>query len=361
MRSAGPHAPGDRANPAVASPAGPAWGAAAGACGGPLCVRRLDGGTLRVARTAGDRLALRPLLMGVLNVTPDSFSDGGRYDTADAARARIDALIAGGADVIDIGAESTRPGATPLSADAEWARLAPVVTALAGRSLPVALSIDTRHADVARRAADHEIALLNLPFPEQILEEAGDVAACQAILRRFEGVIVMHARGNPATMRQHTDYGDNLCQTVVDELRQTATALTGDDPVLCDRLLYDPGLGFAKTAEQSIELLARTAWLSLALPGPLVVGASRKSMLGAVTGLPVDQRLIPSVVAAALAAQAGAAMVRVHDVAETRAALALLMAVRGAAATPMSRRGVADATGGDGTVQPGDAAGAGGA
>ena len=137
-------------------------------------------------------------------------------------------------------------------------------------------------------------------------------------------------------MRDQTDYGDNLCQTVVEELRAIAASLVGDDPVLRRRLIFDPGLGFAKTAEQSIELLSRTAWLQAQLQAPLLIGASRKSMLGAVTGLPVEDRLIPSVVAAALAAQSGAAIVRVHDVAETRAALRLVQALRLASQKPLS-------------------------
>ena len=299
-------------------------------------VRRHDGRLLRGSAGCA--------LMAVLNITPDSFSDGGTFFDVDRARARIDALVAEGADLIDIGAESTRPGATPLSAEEEWRRLLPLFAQLDRLALPVALSIDTRHVATAKRAIEHGVSLLNLPFPQDLLPvppvgrkagaPVGDPAHSPALadlrrlLARFDAVVVMHARGTPATMRQQTDYGDNLCQTVVEELRATAASLAGDDPVLRHRLIFDPGLGFAKTAEQSVELLARTAWLQLALQAPILIGASRKSMLGAVTGLPVEDRLIPSVVAAALAAQQGAAIVRVHDVKQTRAALQLVSALR---------------------------------
>lgn len=298
-------------------------------------VRRHDGSILR--GTAGCAV------MAVLNVTPDSFSDGGQFFDADRARARIDVLIAQGADLIDIGAESTRPGATSLSADEEWRRLAPLFAKLDRLALPVALSIDTRHATSAKRASEHGVALLNLPFPHELLPSSAarspgstgssagarpDREALHRLLLQFDAVVVMHSRGTPATMREQTDYGEDLCQTVVDELRTIAALLAGDDPVLRRRLIFDPGLGFAKTAEQSLELLSRTAWLHAQLQAPLLMGASRKSMLGAITGLPVDNRVIPSVVAAAFAAQQGAAIVRVHDVAETRAALQLVRALR---------------------------------
>ncbi len=316
-----------------ASPASPRW-----------AVRRHDGSILR----GGSGCAV----MAVLNVTPDSFSDGGKYLDAERARAHIDALIAQGADLVDIGAESTRPGAVSLSPDEEWRRLAPLFALLDRVALPVALSIDTRHAATAERAAEHGVALLNLPFPRDLLASpsrpwasegrAAGPPAASAELKRlllcFDAIVVMHSRGTPATMREQTDYGDNLCQTVVEELVTIAASLAGDDPVLRRRLIFDPGLGFAKTAEQSIELLSRTAWLHAQLQAPLLVGASRKSMLGAVTGLPVSSRLVPSVVAAVHAAQQGAAIVRVHDVAETRAALQLVQALGQASQKPLGGR-----------------------
>jgi dihydropteroate synthase len=146
----------------------------------------------------------------------------------------------------------------------------------------------------------------------------------------------MHARGTPSSMRELTDYGGNLCQTVVDELRQTvASLMMGDGEASsqpwAQRLIFDPGLGFAKTPEQSVQLLASVRWLRRVLGGKLLIGASRKSMLGAITGLPTSERLVPSAVAAALAAYQGADVVRVHDVPETVAALKLTAALRIAA------------------------------
>jgi dihydropteroate synthase len=292
----------------------------------PLRLRRGDGSLLELD---GSRCAL----MAILNLTPDSFSDGGLY--ADAARAlpRARELIAAGADILDIGAESTRPGAELLSVEEEWRRLAPVLEPLAGSRLNVVLSIDTRHAEIARRAAatggPQGVRLLNLTFPQQLSQP------CPELLELFDGVVVMHSRGTPATMRELTDYGEDLCQTVIDELRQTVASLGGAGasrmslPLsLHERLIFDPGLGFAKTAEQSLLLLGRLRWLKEALGGRLLIGASRKSMLGAITGLPTSDRLVPSTVAAALAAYLGADVVRVHDVAETRAALRVAEALR---------------------------------
>lgn len=303
--------------------------------------------------------------MGILNLTPDSFSDGGRYTDPHHARARAEEMVLAGADILDLGAESTRPGARLLSADEEWRRLAPVVEPLGEACLGAVLSVDTRHAEVAERAAAAGVRLLNLPFPGHLLAPVdaadGDPGArerrreaLQPILNAFDGVIFMHARGTPSSMRELTDYGGNLCQTVVDELRQTVASLMMGDaeaphrsmkpattlatlatPVLdrqsppwAQRLIFDPGLGFAKTAEQSAQLLASVRWLRRALGGKLLIGASRKSMLGAITGLPIEERLVPSAVAAALAAYQGADVVRVHDVPETVAALKLTAALR---------------------------------
>lgn len=281
----------------------------------------------------------RCALMGILNLTPDSFSDGGRYSQSERALARIDELIADGAEIIDVGAESTRPGAELLSAEAEWERLREVVTALGQRRVPAVLSIDTRHLAIAQRAADAGFRLLNLTFPRHVLAaltprsgppQAINDRPIAAVLREFDGLVMMHARGTPATMRQLTDYGPDLCNTLIRELADVVSALT--DPMLRTRVIYDPGLGFAKTPAQSLQLLGQIGRLRTELGGPVLIGASRKSLLGAATGLSVEERMLPSVVAAVLAAQQGAAIVRVHDVAATRTALALVHAVDEAAA-----------------------------
>ncbi len=302
----------------------------------PLILRRGDGGTLCLD---GSRCAI----MAVLNLTPDSFSDGGCYTDSARALDRATELIAQGADILDIGAESTRPGAQPLTAAEEWQRLAPVILPLAASGPKCVLSIDTRHAETARRAQAAGFRLLNLPFPQDLCNAAvsSDVLF---LLQGYDGIVLMHSRGDPATMRDFTDYGDDLCQTVVDELVQTVASLwtsrvspMQSKPSTCNvlsswtlpsRLIFDPGLGFAKTAEQSTKLLANLGWFRRALGGKLLIGASRKSMLGAITGLSTSERLIPSVTAAALAAYQGADIVRVHDVPQTVAALRVAEALR---------------------------------
>jgi dihydropteroate synthase len=292
----------------------------------PLRLRRLDGGELQLVDG-------RCALMAVLNVTPDSFSDGGKYTDPARAAARAHELVAQGAAILDVGAESTRPGAELLSAEAEWARLEPVLAALHRDPPAAALSIDTRHAATARRAADVGTAVLNLTFPQHLFAPpASDMpqlspSECRALLGAFDATVVMHSRGLPATMRQLSEYGPDLCQTVVSELASTVQTLTADDPALRERLIFDPGLGFAKASDQSLALLGAVPRLKALLGGRVLIGASRKSLLGAATGLAVEDRLIPSVVAAALAAFQGADVVRVHDVAATRAALDLAHAV----------------------------------
>lgn len=316
----------DHARAGVTTP-----GARPGAGGGPACehrieLRRSDGQVLTIS-------AARCAIMGIVNLTPDSFADGGRYSDCARALSRIDELIAAGAELIDLGAESTRPGAELLTAEAEWERLRELVAALSRRPVAAVLSIDTRHLLTARRTAQAGFRLLNLTFPQHLLQPAVAAAGAPAVSRQaiaevlqaFDGLVMMHARGTPATMRQLTDYGPDLCNTLIRELADIVSALT--DPRLRARVIYDPGLGFAKTAAQSLQLLGQVGRLRAGLGGPLLIGASRKSLLGAATGLPVEDRLLPSVVAAVLAAQQGAAIVRVHDVAATRAALQLLAAV----------------------------------
>lgn len=303
-------------------------------------VRRVDGVGIELGSG-------RCRLMGILNVTPDSFSDGGRYDDPGRAIDRAHELVAEGAEIVDVGAESTRPGAELLTAEQEWVRLREVVRGLTRAPIAAALSIDTRHMATARRAAEAGFSILNLTFPQHLVgppsaldgalpgasngsaQRALAASERRAILGAFDAVVLMHSRGLPATMRQLTDYGSDLCQTVVSELSSTVHSLTADEPALAARLILDPGLGFAKTAEQSLRLLGDLPRLKALLGMPILVGASRKSMLGAATGLPVAERLVPSAVAAALAARLGADVVRVHDVAATRAALAIERAVRG--------------------------------
>ena len=204
-----------------------------------------------------------------------------------------------------------------------------VVSELPRLGLPAVLSIDTRHAEVAARLLDLGFRVLNLAFPQHLFSPELDSPGAarlshlqrQRLLAGFDAIVVMHSRGTPANMRELTDYDGDLCDTVCAELSLAARMLTDDSPSLLQRIIYDPGIGFAKTAEQSLTLLRSTERLKAQLERPLLVGCSRKSLWGTLTGQPVDSRLIPSLIGAVVAAQAGASIVRVHDVAETKLAL----------------------------------------
>ena len=253
----------------------------------------------------------RPLVMGIVNVTPDSFSDGGQHAAPGAALAHCERLLGEGVDILDLGAESTRPGAPRLAPDQEWARLESVLRA--ALSLGVPISVDTCKTEVMHRALDLGVDIIN---DVQALRDPG----AEALLARHgsAGICLMHMRGEPASMQQQTDYADVVAE-VAGFLRQRADALRAQG-VAPERLVLDPGYGFAKTVEQNFELLRRQAEL-LALGHPLLVGWSRKSSLGAVTGRAVGERLPASLAAALAAVNAGAAVLRVHDVAATVDAL----------------------------------------
>lgn len=259
----------------------------------------------------------RPRVMGIVNVTPDSFSDGGRYLSPADALARCETLVKEGADILDLGAESTRPGAPTLSADEEWARLAPVLDAALGLGVPV--SVDTWKTAVMRRALDAGADIIN---DIQALRDEGAEALVASHGRC--GVCLMHMRGDPATMQQFTQY-DDVVQEVCAFLRARDEALLARG-VAPERITLDPGVGFGKTPDQNLALLARQAEF-LALGRPLLVGWSRKSTLGVVTGQPVEARLPASVAAALAGVLHGARVVRVHDVAATVDALKVWAAV----------------------------------
>jgi len=258
-------------------------------------------------------------IMGVVNVTPDSFSDGGRFLDPDAAVRRVSTLVEEGADLIDIGGESTRPGATPVNPEDEWQRVGPVLERLPGeRRWPV--SIDTRSAAVAERA---------LAAGADWVNDVGGLRepAMRALVARTGvPVVLLHMRGTPATMQADTAYQD-LRGEVFGALADAA-AIAETDGVRPEQILLDPGLGFGKSAEQSLELLAHVGELR-SLGFPIVVGASRKSFLGAATGgRGVADRLEAGLAAAVIAAEEGAAIVRTHDVAATRRALDLVDRMR---------------------------------
>lgn len=263
----------------------------------------------------------RPLLMGVVNVTPDSFSDGGDFADAAAASAHARRLAAEGADILDIGGESTRPGAPAVSEDEELERVLPVLEAL--RDVAVPVSVDTRRARVMREALAAGASMVN------DIEALQSPGAMEAIAAKGCAVCLMHMQGKPATMQQDPHYDD-----VVSEVRSflgERIAAAERAGISRNRLVADPGFGFGKTAAHNLVLLARLAEFR-ALGVPIMAGLSRKSVLGAVTGRPVTERLAASVAAALLAAQAGATILRVHDVKETRDALAVWQAMRAAAA-----------------------------
>jgi dihydropteroate synthase len=259
-----------------------------------------------------------PVLVGVLNVTPDSFSDGGRLVTVGDAVRHAERLRADGAHLIDVGGESTRPGAAEVTADEETARVVPVVAALVNGGLgPV--SVDTRKAAVAAAALDAGAAVVN------DVSALGHDPAMPAVVREAgAGVILMHMRGTPATMDEHASYR-HVAVEVADELRAAAdrAVAAGIEP---ERIALDPGFGFAKTAGQNLRLLDELATI-VGLGHPVAVGPSRKRFLGAATGRPVADRDRATAVACALAWERGARLFRVHDVATTREALALAGAV----------------------------------
>ncbi len=259
----------------------------------------------------------RPAVMGILNVTPDSFSDGGRFASVEAAVERALAMEAEGAAIVDVGGESTRPGAEPVPVEEELARVVPVIEALRDR-LSIPVSVDTTKPEVMEAAVAAGAGFINdvnaLRAPGA-LEKAAELGV---------PVCLMHMRGTPRTMQQAPEYDD-----VVAEVR----AFLAERMAACravgiadTRLVLDPGFGFGKTLEHNLALLRRLPELA-GLGAPLLAGISRKSMIGALTGRPVEERLAGSLAAAVLAVERGARLVRVHDVAATVDALKVAGAV----------------------------------
>jgi dihydropteroate synthase len=261
-----------------------------------------------------------PAVMGILNVTPDSFSDGGRFEAADAAVARGLELVAGGADIVDVGGESTRPGADAVSVRDELSRVVPVIEALSNRSSAV-LSIDTMKAPVARAALEAGAHIVN------------DVSACthdadmaSVVAEYGAGVVLMHMWGTPRTMQEDPRYED-VVQEVSDYLAERRDALVGAG---VDRLAVavDPGIGFGKTLEHNLSLLRGLEQVG-ACGAPVVVGLSRKSFLGKLTGREVGGRLASSIAALAWCVMKGADVMRVHDVRDSRDAVTVVKALAG--------------------------------
>jgi len=262
---------------------------------------------------------VQPVIIGIINVTPDSFSDGGHLAGADAAVAHAERLVADGCRLLDVGGESTRPGAAPVPAKEEIARVVPVIAALARRGVgPV--SIDTRKAEVARAALDAGAAVVNdvsgFVFDPAL---AGVVAAAEA------GVILMHMRGTPATMDSLAVYRHVAVEVAAELAAAAERAENAGGGIARERIVLDPGFGFAKTAAHNFRLLDELATI-VGLGYPVAVGLSRKRFLGAATGRPAEDRDRATAVACALAWERGARLFRVHDVALTREALTLASA-----------------------------------
>lgn len=253
----------------------------------------------------------RVLVMGVINITPDSFSDGGRYNSLTRAVTHAQALIQAGADLLDIGGESTRPGAGSVPVDIEIARVIPVLSALYGLDIP--LSIDTSKPQVMRLALEHGVDLVN------DITALTDPEALDTLVKSNAGVCLMHKQGHPQAMQAAPFYHEVVKEvTTYLAVRRDAVIAAG---IGHERILLDPGFGFGKTFEHNVALFQALPRIQADLASPVLVGVSRKSMLGEITGRSIDQRMPASITAAVLAAQAGVAVIRVHDVAETVDAL----------------------------------------
>lgn len=269
----------------------------------------------------GRRLALgpAPAIVGIVNVTPDSFSDGGQHVTPGAAVDHARRLVDAGADVVDVGGESTRPGSDPVDEAEELGRVMPVIDRLAGK-IEAPISIDTRRPRVAREAAAAGATIVN-----DVTGLQGDPAMAATVAETGAAVVIMHMLGTPKTMQQRPEYGNlmaDICRYLRRGMRAATEAGVGED-----RIAVDPGIGFGKTSAHNLEILARLGELR-SLGRPILVGPSRKRFIGELTGIerPAD-RTFGTAAACALAVAAGALLVRVHDVAEVRQALQVAAAI----------------------------------
>lgn len=260
----------------------------------------------------------RPLIMGVVNITPDSFSDGGLYTSTESAIRHAARLIAEGADLLDIGGESTRPGAASVSTAEELRRVIPVVQALVSRNMNTPVSVDTSKPEVMRAAIAAGAAMIN---DVNALQATG---ALEAVAKGNAAACLMHRQGDPRSM-QHNPHYQNVVAEIKDFLQQRLNAAQAAGIPL-ERLVIDPGFGFGKTLGHNLELLRQLDSFT-GMGVPVLAGLSRKSMLGKITGNEVGNRVHASVAAALLAATKGARILRVHDVKATRDALAVFNAV----------------------------------
>jgi len=269
----------------------------------------------------------RTLIMGILNVTPDSFSDGGRFDTLDKALAHAEQMISEGADIIDVGGESTRPGGEPISAEEEIQRVVPVIEALAQRT-EVPISVDTTKSEVARAALDASAAIVN-----DISALRFDFYVADAVARAGAGLVLMHSRGTPATMHRLPPVAD-IMHEVTTSLRASIN-MAERRGVPRESIVIDPGIGFGKSQEQNVELIAKLDQLITAFPDyPLLIGTSRKSFIGRIladesgTPAPAEDRLHGTIATLTAAILHGAHIVRVHDVKATAETIRVTESIR---------------------------------
>jgi dihydropteroate synthase len=265
-------------------------------------------------RSATFDLDAKSYVMGILNVTPDSFWDGGRYADADEAVRRAEKMVREGADIIDVGGESTRPAAEPIDAAEELRRVGPVIERLA-RALPVPISVDTRRARVAAEALSLGAQMINDVSGFAFDPDMAGVASSSGV-----PVVLMHMRGVPATMQSLTSYGDVIAE-VKRELGDRVR-VAEDAGVRPENIVIDPGIGFAKTAEQNVEMIARLDEFA-EIGKPILVGPSMKSFIGKTLGLGPADRREATIACCVVAAGKGAAIFRVHDVAGVSRALAM--------------------------------------
>jgi dihydropteroate synthase len=263
----------------------------------------------------------RPLIMGILNVTPDSFSDGGRHDDPAAALAQAGRMLAEGADLIDVGGESTRPGSAPVSEAEQIGRVVPVIAAIRRQFPDCAISIDTTRAAVAAAALDAGADMVN-----DVAAGRDDAGLLELVARREVPYCLMHMQGTPQTMQEDPRY-DHVLAEVLGFLLQRAEAAQAAG-IARDRLLIDPGIGFGKRRQDNLELLAGLSCLAQ-MGYPVLLGTSRKRFMGAVCRVDSPQELVPATVATtALGVMAGVRLFRVHDVKENRQAADIAWAVK---------------------------------
>ncbi|MGD2152599.1 MAG: dihydropteroate synthase [Gemmatimonadales bacterium] len=281
--------------------------------------RTVEGGFATGWRTARRTLSLeRPVVMGVLNITPDSFSDGGHFFGQDKALRRLEEMQTEGADIVDVGGESTRPGSDPVNGEEELRRVLPAIEAAAAR-LELPVSVDTTKSRVARAALDAGAEIINDISGLRFDPELAELAAASGA-----GLVLMHIRGEPRTMQRHVHY-DDLVAEIVGELSESTERALGAG---CRReqLVVDPGIGFGKTAEHNLAIINELDRVG-ELGYPVLIGPSRKSFIGKTLGLEVGERLEATIAACVVGLLRGARIFRVHDIREARRALDMAEAI----------------------------------